>query len=78
MKIVVQPEIVIELPEVKILAVRDVFHERRIIARVEGLPRGVVLWGPQDYDTEEARTWNNHTAWERALDVLAFKNVPFE
>jgi hypothetical protein len=78
MKVVIQPEVSIHLDSVNILAVRDVIHEKRIIARVEGIPRGVILWGPKEYDLDEARNWTNESARNKAVERLSQENVPFE
>lgn len=77
-KVVVQPEISVNLTDIVILAVRDIFCEKRIIARVAGLPRAIVLWGPSDYDSEEAQNWTNDSAYERAVEMLSKEEVPFD
>lgn len=78
MKVVIQPEISVELENVEVLAVRDVFSEKKIIARIFGLPRPVILWGPLEYDSKEARLWTNESVRERAIDLLSKDHVPFE
>jgi len=78
MKIVVQPEIAIELAEVSVLAVRDQMSDKKIVAKINGLPRAVVLWGPAEYDSHEATYWTNETAQQRATVVLQQIPVPFE
>jgi hypothetical protein len=78
MKIVVQPEITIELPSVRVLAVRDQVVDKKIVAKINGLPRGVVLWDASEYDSHEAMFWTNESAEQRARIVLARNPVPFE
>jgi hypothetical protein len=78
MKIVVQKEVTVNLPEVKVLAIRDVFEDKKIVAKIQGLPRGIVLWGPEDYDSHLASTWTNESVQTRAKEVLKQIPVPFE
>ena len=78
MKIVVQQEIAIELPSVEVLAVRDQISDKKIVAKINGLPRAVVLWGPDEYDSHDATFWTNETAQLRAVQVLSQFPVPFE
>ena len=78
MKIVIQSEISVSLTEVKLIAVRDVVSEKKIIARIEGLPRGVVLWSGEEYDSKEAQTWTNESAARQATIRLTQTPVPFE
>jgi hypothetical protein len=78
MRIVIQSEIAVELKEIKILAVRDLFEEKRIVARIDGLPKAVVLWSGDDYDSYEAKAWTNASALERAKQKLALNPVPFD
>ena len=78
MKIVIQSEIAVEMEEVKVLAVRDQFLDKKIVARINGLPRGVVLWGPSEYDSHPASEWTNESVQARAVEVLQQNPVPFE
>lgn len=78
MKVVIQPEVSVHLDSVNVLAVRDIIHQKRIIARIEGVPRGVVLWGPSEYDSAEAQNWTNQSAKNKAIEKLSLKNIPFE
>jgi hypothetical protein len=78
MRIVIQSEIAVELKEIKILAVRDLFEEKKIVARIDGLPKAVVLWSGADYDSYEAKEWTNASALERAKQRLALNPVPFD
>jgi hypothetical protein len=70
MKIVLQAEQSITIDNVEIQAVRDIFHEKKIIARVKGLPKGIVLWSG-DAEYTAAGNWTNETALARATEVLA-------
>jgi hypothetical protein len=78
MRVIIQPEISIELPEVKLLAVRDIIAERRIIARIDGIPKGVILWDKAEYDGADAQTWTNESALQRAILKLSQTYVPFD
>ena len=78
MKIVIQSEIAVEMEEVRVLAVRDQFLDKKIVARINGLPRGVILWGPEEYDSAAAAGWTNESVLERAVEVLQNNPVPFE
>jgi len=78
MKIVVQSETSVELNEINILAVRDSFFEKKITARIHGLPRSLILWGPAEYDSKEARSWNNDSVFLKALEKLSAPNPSFE
>ena len=78
MKIVIQPEISIEIGDIVVMSVRDNFLEKKIIARVHGIPKSIVLWGPDEYDSPEAQTWTNDSAIVRILEKLALPNIPFE
>ena len=78
MKIVVQPEIAIELSEVSVLSVRDQMFDKKIVAKINGLPRAIVLWGPSEYDSHEATYWTNESVQQRATAVLQQTPVPFE
>ena len=68
--IVTQPQQVITLTTVEVLAVRDLFAEKTIIARIKNLPRPVILWqGDAEYDA--AGIWTNESVLERATQVLS-------
>jgi hypothetical protein len=59
-----------------IVAVRDQFIQKRIIARIQGLPLGVLLWEGQDqYD--KAGNWTNETVLARATEVLSLSSIPW-
>jgi hypothetical protein len=68
-KIVTQPEEFITIESVDLIAVKDLFEEKKIIARIKGLPRGVVLWeGDEEYTA--AGNWTNESAAARAAEVV--------
>lgn len=74
--IVTQPQQTVSLDVVEILAVRDLFAEKIIIARVKGLPRPVVLWsGDEEYAA--AGDWTNETAVAQATTVLSLSSIPW-
>jgi hypothetical protein len=68
--VVTQPLQTVSLSAVELLAVRDLFEEKTIIARVKGLPRPVVLWkGDAEYTA--AGDWTNASATAQAVAVLS-------
>jgi hypothetical protein len=74
--VVTQLQQTVSLPSVEILAVRDLFEEKTIIARIKGLPRPVVLWkGDAEYTA--AGDWTNATATAKAEAVLALPVIPW-
>ena len=74
--VVTQPQQTVSLSAVEVLAVRDLFVEKTIIARVKGLPRPVVLWkGEADYTA--AGDWTNATATAQATTVLSLSSIPW-
>jgi len=77
MRIIVQPEIVIELDEVTITHINDSARDQRISAKVSGLHRSVLLWGPEEYNGHEAKNWTDETAYLKLLEKLSLKAVPF-
>jgi hypothetical protein len=74
--VVTQAEQVVSLSAVQLLAVRDLFEEKTIIARVKGLPRPVVLW-KGDAEYAAAGEWTNATATAKAEVVLALPVIPW-
>jgi deoxyhypusine synthase len=75
-EIIVKEQETVQLEEIKIEFVRDLFQEKKIIARVEGLPAGVILWsGDEGYS--KAGNWTNESAHDRLLEVLALSDVPW-
>lgn len=76
MDIIIQNEIKVTLDDVRIVSVRDVFTEKKIIARIDGLVRPIYLWnGAAEY--EEAGVWTNESALARAKEVLARTEIPW-
>jgi hypothetical protein len=74
--VVTQVQETVSLEEVEVLAVRDLFQEKTIIARVKGLPRPVVLWkGEAEYTA--AGDWTNASATAKAAEVLALPVIPW-
>lgn len=76
MEIVIQKQQTVTVDELEILAVRDLFEEKKIIARVKGLPNGVLLWGG-DEEYTAAGNWTNKTALARLQEVLAKSDIPW-
>jgi hypothetical protein len=76
MQIITQKQEVVNLNEIKIIAVRDLFEEKKIIARIQGLNRPIYLWnGETEYAS--AGVWTNESALQRAAEVLALPEVPW-
>jgi len=74
--VVTQPEQTVSLSAVELLAVRDLFQEKTIIARVKGLPRPIVLWsGATEYAA--AGNWTNDSATAQATQVLSLSAIPW-
>ena len=74
--VVTQPQQTVSLSAVEVLAVRDLFHEKTIIARVKGLPRPIILWkGEAEYTA--AGNWTNDSAAAQATQVLSLSAVPW-
>ena len=76
MKITIQPEQSVTLDEIKILAVRDLFEEKTIVARIDKLPRPIVLW-QGDTEYAAAGNWTNETALAKATEVLSSPSPTF-
>jgi hypothetical protein len=74
--VVTQPQQTVSLSAVEVLAIRDLFAEKTIIARVKGLPRPVVLW-KGDAEYAAAGVWTNETATAKAAAVLSLSAVPW-
>jgi hypothetical protein len=73
---IAQPQ-VITLEDVVIEAVRDIFVQQRIVAKIKNVPRPIVLWeGSTEYAAASA--WTNETALARAQYVLSLSAIPFE
>jgi predicted ATP-grasp superfamily ATP-dependent carboligase len=66
----------VTIDKVVIVAVRDLFKQKRIIARIEGLPQGLILWdGETEYNA--AGDWTNETVLAQAQAILASENPRF-
>jgi hypothetical protein len=74
--VVTQSEQVVSLSAVEVLAVRDLFAEKTIIARVKGLPRPVVLW-KGDAEYAAAGVWTNDSVTAQAATVLSLSAIPW-
>jgi hypothetical protein len=77
MNIIIQEAQVITLTgPIVIEAVRDLFVQKKIIAKIKGLPRPVVLWeGDEQYAA--AGNWTNETAVAQAQTVLSLTPIPW-
>jgi hypothetical protein len=74
--VVTQPQQTVSLSAVEVLAVRYLFNEKTIIARVKGLPRPIVLWkGEAEYAA--AGEWTNASVAAQAATVLSLSAVPW-
>ena len=77
MDITIQPAQVVTLTNpIVIEVVRDLFVQKKIIAKIEGLPRLVILWnGAEEYAA--AGNWTNETAVAQATAVLSLSSIPW-
>jgi hypothetical protein len=74
--ITLRPAQPVTVEEVKILAVRDLFEEKKIIARIKDLPVGVILWeGDEEYAA--ASNWTNESAQARVEELLNSDSLKF-
>jgi hypothetical protein len=74
--ITIRPAQTITVEEVKIIAVRDLFEEKKIIARIKDLPVGVILWeGDEEYAS--ASNWTNESAQARVEELLSSDSLKF-
>ena len=61
---------------ITIQAVRDLFIQKKVIARIKGLPQAVLLWsGEEEYTA--AGNWTNETVLSRITEVLSLSTIPW-
>jgi hypothetical protein len=77
MKIILQEEQSITLDTIVIQAVRDLFNEKKIIAKIKGIQKGLILWSG-DAEYTAAGNWTNKTALARATEVLSGSAINWE
>ena len=66
----------ITIDKIVVETVRDLFLEKKIIARIKGIPRGIVLWqGEVEYTA--AGEWSNASILARATEIISSGNVTF-
>jgi len=71
-----QAEVVTLADPLVIEAVRDLFVQKKIVAKIQGLPRPIILWdGPDQYAA--AGIWTNDTALAQATAVLQLSAIPW-
>jgi hypothetical protein len=77
MNIVIQEAQTVTLSEPLVIeVVRDLFVQKKIVAKIKGLPRPVTLWeGDEQYTA--AGNWTNDTALAQAATVLQLPNIPW-
>ena len=77
MNITIQEAQVITLQDpIVIEAVRDLFVQKKIIAKIKGLPRPIILWdGPDQYAA--AGNWTNESAIVQATAILSLSSIPW-
>ena len=77
MNITIQEAQVITLQDpIVIEAVRDLFVQKKIIAKIKGLPRPIILWdGPDQYAA--AGNWTNESAFVQATAILSLSSIPW-
>jgi hypothetical protein len=77
MNITIQEAQTVTLSEPLVIeAVRDLFVQKRIIAKIQGLPRPIILWEGEEQYTA-AGNWTNATALAQAQVVLALSPIPW-
>lgn len=75
--ITIQSAQTVDLDDIVIDAVRDSFEQKRIIARIKGLPRSLILWeGEAEYTA--AGNWTNESAQARAVEAVTSGSPRFE
>ena len=77
MNIIIQEAQTVTLSEPLVIeAVRDLFVQKRIIAKIQGLPKPITLWEGEEQYTA-AGNWTNATALAQAQVVLALSPIPW-
>jgi hypothetical protein len=71
-----QAEVVTLSDPIVIEAVRDLFVQKRIVAKIKGLPRPIILWDGEEQYTA-AGNWTNDTAIAQATTVLQLPSIPW-
>ena len=74
--ITLRPAQTITVEEVKVLAVRDLFEEKKIIARIKDIPVGLVLW-EGDAEYASASAWTNESAQARVEELFNSDSLKF-
>jgi hypothetical protein len=76
MEIIIKKQETVTLDNIQIEVVRDLFNEKKIIARVKGLDRGLLLWsGDEEYAS--AGNWTNDSVLAKVKEVLALPEIPW-
>ena len=74
MNITIREQETITLDDIVINTVRDEFVSKSITARINGLPRPILLWrGEEEY--EEAGVWTNESVLARATEILSLSSI---
>ena len=74
MNITIREQETITLDEIVINTIRDEFISKVITARINGLPRPILLWkGQEEY--EEAGLWTEESALARATEILSLSSI---
>jgi len=78
MNITLRPAEVITIPEpLTISNIKDSFQDQKITARVDRVPREIVLWaGAEQYAA--AGNWTNESALEQLNLVLSLSSIPWD
>jgi len=77
MNITVQPAQIITLSDpIVVEVVRDLFVQKRIVAKIRGLSRPIILWDGAD-QYAAAGNWTNDTAVAQASAVLQLSAIPW-
>lgn len=74
MNITIREQEIIDLENIVINTIRDEFIAKTITARINGLPRPILLWkGQEEY--EEAGVWTNESVIARATEILSLSSI---
>ena len=71
-----QAEVVTLTDPIVIEAVRDLFVQKKIVAKIKGLSRPIILWDGEEQYTA-AGNWTNDTATVQASAVLQLSSIPW-
>lgn len=69
-------DVTVELNDIKLFMVKDIFKTKTIIGKIQKLNFPVYLWkGEEEY--KQAGVWTDESALERAKYVLSLNPIPW-